>query len=65
MCVQVYSQESGQGGADGGGGNNAKSKCSDDVEGVTPFVALLATVYYLPLLVFISVSVCWLLALVW
>ena len=41
-------------------------KCSsDDIDGVTPFVMLLAVIYYIPLLLFITVAVVWMALGLW
>ena len=46
-------------------GSPGSSGCVDEVEGVTPFAALLGAVYYLPLLVLLTVAGLWLTALLW
>ena len=47
-------------GGGGGGGGGGSGGCTDEVDGVTPFVILLSVVYYLPLLLSAVVAVHWL-----
>ena len=44
----------------GGGGGGSSEECTDEVDGITPFVILLSVLYYLPLLLSAVVAVHWL-----
>ncbi|CAI7990804.1 hypothetical protein GBAR_LOCUS550 [Geodia barretti] len=54
------SGSSSNGGGGGGGGGGSSEECTDEVDGITPFVILLSVLYYLPLLLSAVVAVHWL-----
>ena len=54
------SSNEGGGEGGGGGGGGGSEECTDEVDGITPFVILLSVLYYLPLLLSAVVAVHWL-----